>query len=661
MSSRGAKATRYALPNGYKAVAISADSAAAPLRICAVCRGEAEPPAGHLVVLREALAARVLLGCLCDAGGNVHQWLELWVQDLAGLSATTAVCREALSNASLDARWARQAEAMGALDAGLIRTGWETAHPLPTFLDLATGRPVHPRDADSGEAWVLCEDDAALAACGLPPYGTSVFRYLHLPALQAKSPFVPVVPDAPTCDRCRPLSTVTGDADWVPLNPGGGLLLVRGYGAMGYEAFVDLLSGARDVGLLHGRSPLELDAAGAAAAGREAPDAAGRLFLGSHGRWGRLVETFHLKCQLLADTFAAVRSAAEGLARPILSLTADSFQVELAPPGRGLPALWTAKAVLADAGDAVELPIGDSEAKCYMRAGAAGASVYRPVSATAVVRGRSVVRIRQVLDDTDEGVVLEGTFATQERLDIAGNDLVWLRLNLGAGRIDLYARLVRAEALAAGEWRFRTVPLPLAPEAVAALKAAEGVPMPETPFEVVPQTTTPCDLYALGVLGVRTLLVDVDTSLPIALDEMLSLVRQVADEHDDRVDLGRRIRTLMENDPRWPASVGPCRLTHEPMAPAEAFDAIPAALWCDALAMLVRLFPGLGPDSTCADYGDAPVGGLHRVFDRAIEDLDGLGRRTRSLIVVDWHFNRQVHAVLRRHWVALAGAEPPRP
>jgi hypothetical protein len=383
----------------------------------------------------------------------------------------------------------------------------------------------------------------------------------------------------------------------------------------------------------------------------------GWLFLGPHGRPGRLVEGLHLKLRLLADAIAEARSAVSQQRRPILSLTADSFQIRLGDAARELPFLWTARAVLADAGDAVELTIEGSDTRCYLRGRSAGMSIYHPASAVAT-GGRATVRIRQSISDGRGASVVEGTFATQERLDVTPNDLVWLRLNVAdagaaSGRVDLYAHLERQSALAAGEWRFRTVSRRFSPQTVTALKAAEGVPIPGVLFDVVPLLSSPCDLYSLGVLGVRTLLVNNDTSLPVALDETFSLARQVAAGHDASAPLGERIRRLFQEDARWAASLGPHRLSQEKLEPAEAFDLVPAELWCDVLAMLIGTFPGLGPDSQCADFGDAPPGGLHRVFDRAAGELDKLLVRTRSLIVIDWRFNRQVHAVIRERLVGL--------
>jgi len=648
------------LPEGYIAISVSADQETAPLRVCVVVRREPDPVAGHLVVLRDMIDCQVLLGCVVDACGQVQRWVELWIQNLDQLVNTVAACREALSNKVLDERWQNHFDAIQHLDqAGILRTGWETTHPLPSFLDLAALSVVHPTDPVTGSPWTLCRDDEALVARGLPPYGTTLHRYLYLPGTDETTAFVPVTPEAPTNDATRSMAEMLREhGEYVPLNPGGGLMLVRELSPIGYEAFVDLLSGGSWDGLLHGRTPLPLDERF-----KELKDVnpalptAGRLFLGEHGRWGRIAEAFHLKLRLVADAFASVSAMVHHHQRPLLNLCADSFHIRLGEPGRGLPFLWTARVALADPGDAIALPIVASDARYYLRAGGVATSVYRPQHAGAPVRGQGTVRIRQVLPDTSERTVLEGTFVTQERIAAGHMDLLWLRLNLGQERVDLYAYLEPEAALAAGEWRFRTVGQRLDERVAAALRSAEGVPMHNTHFEIVPLLSTPCDLYSLGVLAVRTLLVDNATTLAVALDEVLSLARQVGVDHDGSVPLNERIHTLFDTDERWVKSLGPQRLTHEDVSAEDAFDLVPAELWWDTLAMVVRMFPSMGPDSACRDYGDANPGAIHTVFDRGVSDLDALLLRTRSLIVIDWRFNREIHAVIRRHLVGLPAAE----
>ena len=243
--------------------------------------------------------------------------------------------------------------------------------------------------------------------------------------------------------------------------------------------------------------------------------------------------------------------------------------------------------------------------------------------------------------------ILEGTLATQDPVKASRSDLVWIRLNLFSGRTDIYAHLEEETSLSAGEYRFRTIGQRFSPEWVQALRASEGVPTPKTHFEIIPLLTTPCDLYSLGVLAVRTLLVDDQTTLPVALDEAHSLAHELAQHHDRATPLGERIGAVFGNDDRWKKSLGPQRLTREALSPEDTFGIVPSELWWDVLAMIVRMFPGMGPDSVCRDFGSAPAGGLHRVFDKTLADLEGLLAKTRSLVVIDWRSNREIASVLR--------------
>ena len=83
------------------------------------------------------------------------------------------------------------------------------------------------------------------------------------------------------------------------------------------------------------------------------------------------------------------------------------------------------------------------------------------------------------------------------------------------------------------------------------------------------------------------------------------------------------------------------------MEPTAAYELLPPELWHHTLAAIVRLFPGVGPDSYCKDYGDAPPLALEVVFNQPLEDLEKLLVRSRSLIVIDWNSNREVHSAIR--------------
>ena len=175
-----------------------------------------------------------------------------------------------------------------------------------------------------------------------------------------------------------------------------------------------------------------------------------------------------------------------------------------------------------------------------------------------------------------------------------------------ASRIDLYGRVDESEALAKGETRFRTIPQMLSEPVKNALEELAGAPIGNASFEILPLLTSPCDMYALGVLAIRILLVDDENTLAIALDEMLSLAREVAIEHQPDVAIGKRLQAIVERDRRWETSLGPHRLVRDDGIRQAAARIIPADLWWETIGVIIRLFPGIGPDSFCRDLGDAP-------------------------------------------------------
>ncbi len=652
---------RGGLPEGYVAVAVDA-AGAGGVSLCALVRRQPDPVGGQLVLLRRTFEARVFLGCLCDPAGGALLWLELWVQDVDAAASAAGAAREALTNAILDQRWQRQCEAFAEMGGPrLIRGPWETEPPPPTYIDAATLQPRHVVASAASQPYILCRDDALLARHGLPAYSNSLVRYLVSPGPGADRRFIPLTAGAPTNGDTLPLEQVTGqDAQLLPLNPAGGLMMVTRLAGLSAEAYINLLGGASWSVLQHGRTSLDLDSVATALHEQTEKNADGRLFMGRHGRWGRFVETLHLKLGLLTGMFQAVQTFTGKIQRPLLNLSPESFQISLGEPGRGLPFLWTAAPVLADPGRAIRLTVEGSDTRYYLRGGATPSSIYQPASAARAVRGAGTLRIRRVMD-AGEDVIIEGTFATQQRLAPSRHDLLWLQINVGDRGVDLYAHAEEDSALAVGEWRFRTVNQRFAPAVARQVRAAEGIPLEPSGFEIIPLLSTPCDLYGLGVLAVRCLLVNGRTTLPMALDETLSLARQAAADHNGKTPLRERLQAIFRRDSRWLGVLGPQQLVEETLTPEEALDLIPGALWWSVLELVVRLFPGVGPDSYCADFGDAPAGAVQKVFQPALAHLEQLLVRTRSLIVIDWRFNREIHAVIRRYASGLSAVAPAAP
>ncbi len=631
-------------PEGYVYAPLFGQQKEAVLQVCALLKKDPDSVGGALVLLRDHLDAKVYLGCVIDKEGRIHQWVEIWVQTVAGLLGTPASYREALSNAILDERWSRFADALTALGVdAILRTGWETRHPAPLFVRLPTGDQVFPAVSPGGP-WQLCQDDALLERNGLPPYRSSLHRYLHAASADGSPSFAPVTPESPTNALTVSLAQVcNNESGLVPLNPEGGLLTVRPYYPLSFDEHLTVLGGGTWKGTGHGRTPLD-----PCQAGRELghPDNPGRIFLGARGVGGQLLETLHLKACALAETFRVTRDLIAKLQRPLLHLCSDAFRVQFSDVGTSLPYLWTARVALTDGGEAVALPIQSSDTRYYLRGRSQTPSIYLPEAVVVFSRGRCGIRIRQMFSDVRKGLIVEGTFQTRDDLAVHTHDLVWFRVNLPSGAVDLYARLEEDRALAYGEWRFRTIGQKLENAFIEGLKAAEGVPLHNTPYEVLPLLSSPCDLYSLAVLAIKTLMVNEDNSLPMAIDEVLSLARESAVGDVKEEGLPRKILELFEKDTRWGESIGPQRLVSKRLSCAEAFSVVPATLWWEALAMVVRMFPGLTRFSTCRDLGDASPRALHEVLNRCIQDADALVRQTRNLIVSNCAENQEIRQVL---------------
>ena len=644
------------LQKGYRAVPISEIDKNSALRLCVIVREAADPVAGALVLVRDTLEASVYLGCLLDMGGYIHQWIEIWIQNINNLQSTPENYRQALSNHTLDERWKRRAASLARIDrSNKVEVGFEGTHPLPIYFDLSLAGPVTPTDATSSAPWELCVDDQLLEKHGLPPYSTSLARYLYIRPT-SQPPFLPVTSESPESDATKEASRTLGPL--VPFNPDGGLMMARKFSPLSFETYSDVIGGQPWKGLEEGNKVFKLAGVYSTLQSAEViQQGGGHLFLGKRGVAGRLIETFYLKLDLLLQAFRLVSEFVRDEQLPFLNLSADSFRVSLAETNRNLPYLWTARVALSTFGSGLALPIETSDARYFVAPGVETTSIYSPIASGSPIRAVGAVRIRKVLSQDDGSTVLEGTLATQERIGISRTDLIWMRLTLSLGRIDVYANL--EEGLAQGEQRFRTVPLQLPEHMGVAIRSTEGVRFPNVAFETLPMTSSPCDLYALAVLGVRTLLVNDQHTLPIALDEISSLAQAVAAEPSEPVEVAKRLREVCALDPRWRASLGPDRLLNpQSLTSDESLKYLPGDLWWDSIALLIQCFPGLISNAFCADLGDAPPLALHSVFEAAIERLESLTLRTRSLLFVDWTYNAEIrsaiHSALQRHLAELS-------
>lgn len=636
------------LETGYAAIPLQLTEPPGAISLCVIVRANPDPASGHFLLLRRSPKAEIYLGCLADFAGRPVEWLEIWVQNTNPSENFPPAFRAALTNKVLDERWRELAEELRELDPGaFVSSPYEATPPLPAWIDKAGGRPIHPRDAATGESWQLCRDDALLEGALLPLYSRSLARYLHLPSAGAGGRFVPVSPGAPTGAQTSDPDQAMPQIHALPaFNAGCAPMLLRRYSPLSLEEFSEVLGGKAWRGVENARKAFH---PGGVYGLLEDEDllrcGTAHLFSAVSGRGGRLSETLHLKIQILAQAVRLTRDKIRHTQLPLLHLNAESFRLRLGATGLGLPFLWTGRLSLVDPSLAFPLPIANSTERYFQTLEPLAASIYRPAEMAMPKSGYGSVRIRKVLP-SPEGVVLEGTLSTHERIGVDESELLWLQLPIPSGKADLYAFRDTSQAMAVGEAFFRTIQQKLSEPAVAALQAVAGVPFNQVAFQVLPPLSSPCDLYSLGVLATQLLLVSPRQALPQALDAVLSLARQLASTYDQAVPLGERLKKIVESDPRWQETLGPQHLRAEEISSADAQAGIPPKLWWDLIGLIVRFFPGTGPDSFCKGFGDAPALALHTIFEQPVELLDALVIRSRALITLEWRQNLEIAALI---------------
>src|SRR5215207_610128 len=86
------------LPPGIRSISLCETRPVPALEIHVVVREKPDPVRGRFVLLRDTPDARVFLGCTADAAGVIHDWLEIWVQDVTKLRELAAQHQSGITN-----------------------------------------------------------------------------------------------------------------------------------------------------------------------------------------------------------------------------------------------------------------------------------------------------------------------------------------------------------------------------------------------------------------------------------------------------------------------------------------------------------------------------------------------------------------------------------
>jgi hypothetical protein len=617
------------------------------VRVCIVLKPTGE--SWDMALLRSFAGGRFYLGALTDRGGRVREWLEIGIQTVGGLGQAFRVAGASLNNAALDARWRDMVAAVKTIDpAAWVETGYETRHPPPLWLDQESGKSVMPADED-GVSATLCTDDQLLTREGLPPYSASLARYLFIGGRPEKGFSIQARDEGAFKTPEQPAWAIPTEK-LIALNPEGGLLLVRRRATLKLLDFARFLSG-------HDLQALQDDAfsshyLGGLTSGFGHWDfvqrASACLLPTSRGKPGRFLETFHHKLLVFSKMVQAVHETVRLQQLPLLNLTPASFRVDFAEPAGDLPLLWTSRISLVEPSVAVGVPLKHSKLRYFRTLSPASASIYRPGQIGNSLSAMADLRIRRV--KSDHGVtIVECTVGSPEPLSVRDTDLVWFEVHLpGAKKIDIFGRLDTSQAMAAGERRFESLPLTWPEEDVEALRRHEGRVLTSIPLETIPLMSTPCDLYALGVIGVQIFLVSSKNTLPVALDEMLSLARELGNVPDSGAPtMGEKVKWLSMRDARWNAALGPQYHGHDCASSDEGFSWVPVELWWDVIGTLCRFFPGAGNSSFLRNFEDVKMD-VSLVFVEPETALNRLVQTCQSLLLSDWVANREIARIIQQ-------------
>jgi hypothetical protein len=599
-------------------------------------------PKPHFISLGDFIESVAYLGCLVDVDKSVVEWLELRVQFVSELGASALRQHHLLDNGSLDRRWEDAVARRKASHPGMaIATPLETRPSAPVLIEKQSLKSIPLAEASPLGRWGLCTDDTILKAAGLGLYRGSLERFLmeqdtSTPRLLPLTPDADGQPAPPLADK------LTGQSEaHLTFNPQAGRLMVLRLCPISLVELCDLLSGQTWEGIADGEARFDLDPAHVALCDWDSlKRREGFLFNSALDRHGRMAEVLHLKIGLLFQALQQVRKATERTQMPLLNLSHESFRVRFGNMSSALPFLWTAECCLIKEGFAQRKTL-ETTLDCYfIRMDDSAPPIYHPEGFQFQQDSRGDFKCRNVLPVAG-GTIIEGTLSIQQSLPVSPHDLVWLRVPLGNARVELFGH-IDATRGTRGEMAFRSVPQRIAAGDAELIR--QHFKFPGCSYEIIPQLSSPFDLYSMAVLSIRCLLMGRHQSFNVAVDNIMTLARGAADSYSPQIPHAERIRQLLTDDLLH--SLGPHVLGAEESAPQEATALVSLELWCDLLSWIAAMLPGYGPDSFCSGLGDAPPTGLETVFDEPLKRLESLWLRTRRLIVTDGGMNVEIQKII---------------
>jgi hypothetical protein len=191
------------------------------------------------------------------------------------------------------------------------------------------------------------------------------------------------------------------------------------------------------------------------------------------------------------------------------------------------------------------------------------------------------------------------------------------------------------------------------------IKELIGIKIPGVKFTVYPCFHVPCDIYSLGMLFFRTILVNDEIGLPQiedALDQIRNNLSKFSkmDSENQNAFLGLILELI--NSESFAEIFNKQNIFYNSFDRVqERLNAIPDQLWYDILIFGLRFITNIEGFSLCKNHGDFdysfPAGRLEPV----IEDLERLIKKLDSILFNTYSSNQEARQVIEQVLLDLEG------
>ncbi len=607
-----------------------------------------------------------------------------------------------VTNPRLDEAWERERaglkEAAGPEIVPLLDLGGAAARSRPVTFCKKTRAYFHPLCPRCHAPLEDCRDDALLRDAGLTPYSAGTARYLHCRPCAARTPTfyswsppaderpkggavvrrrgelyrdgaaifkADVKPEARArlervfpCYACAhraacyppqsdPAKAVPAEALLTPLSYHEFTLLPLEALPLRFDELCDLLGGAP-------WAEIRQAARAPGAHGRDRLLEPLEPAMTSPFQWiyrndpsGRYpVEVLRLKLIAFSQLCRGVRAYHARSRRPHLDLSPANCLAEVTPTGPDLPARWGFQVKLTDLGSPLRFqaaPDASDAARDLLVPPPDTPRTYQsPLLRQAPFGEEQPMRVTVRAVRIEGGRARLEAEATSPRARLAEHrpgDMVRLAPSTSQGGLEN-----------ASLWGVLGEPVERGFRLDATLEGGRSAETWKTPFTFDADVAffrryhVPCDLYGLGMLLLRAILVNDGRDI-VAVDEAVQRV------------LGKLMLSLPAAEdvtPRHVAAALQIQLDEEQgvfdrSAPVWARaeregrpNALPAALWSDILLFAFRLLTNIRGFSVCADHADYPADRPESVMDRVLEELGVLGARAHVELFARGERDREV-------------------